>query len=55
MKKWSKLNRELSKAQVNHIFNKLNIAEKSGFTSDTKDSILAQSKFLFNDTQVNHH
>ncbi len=36
-------------AQINWIASKLEKAEKSGFTSDSKEQILAQSKFLLND------
>ena len=46
MIKRHELNTELSKIQVDLIFTKLKIAEKNGFTCDTKDSILAESKVL---------
>ena len=36
-------------AQIDWISSKLDRAEKSGFTSDTKEQILAQSKSLLND------
>lgn len=36
-------------AQIDWISSKLERAEKSGFTSDTKEQILAQSKSLLND------
>ena len=35
--------------QIDWIKAKINIAEKSGFTEDTKEQILAQSKLLLND------
>jgi len=36
-------------AQIDWISTKLERAEKSGFTSDSKEQILAQSKSLLND------
>jgi len=36
-------------AQIDWINSKLERAEKSGFTSDSKEQILAQSKSLLND------
>ncbi|SNR60120.1 antitoxin ParD1/3/4 [Lutibacter agarilyticus] len=36
-------------AQIDWISSKLERAEKSGFTSDSKEQILAQSKSLLND------
>ena len=36
-------------AQIDWISSKLDKAEKSGFTSDSKEQILAQSKSLLND------
>ncbi|MCF6167137.1 type II toxin-antitoxin system ParD family antitoxin [Lutibacter sp.] len=36
-------------AQIDWISSKLERAEKSGFTTDSKEQILAQSKFLLND------
>ena len=36
-------------AQIDWISSKLETAEKSGFTSDSKEQILAQSKSLLND------
>jgi antitoxin ParD1/3/4 len=36
-------------AQIDWISSKLETAEKSGFTSDSKEQILAQSKFLLNE------
>ena len=36
-------------AQIDWIRSKLERAEKSGFTSDSKEQILAQSKSLLND------
>ena len=36
-------------AQIDWISTKLETAEKSGFTSDSKEQILAQSKSLLND------
>jgi antitoxin ParD1/3/4 len=36
-------------AQIDWISSKLESAEKSGFTSDSKEQILAQSKSLLND------
>jgi len=36
-------------AQIDWISSKLDRAEKSGFTSDSKEQILAQSKSLLND------
>lgn len=36
-------------AQIDWISYKLEIAEKSGFTSDSKEQILVQSKSLLND------
>jgi antitoxin ParD1/3/4 len=36
-------------AQIDWISSKLERAEKNGFTSDTKEQILAQSKSLLND------
>ena len=35
--------------QINYIKNKLEKAEKSGFTSDRKEQILAKSKSLLNE------
>ena len=35
--------------QINYIKNKLEKAEKSGFTSDSKEQILAKSKSLLNE------
>jgi len=36
-------------AQIDWVRAKLEASEKSGFTSDTKDQILEQSKLLLND------
>jgi antitoxin ParD1/3/4 len=36
-------------AQIDWVRSKLNIAEKSGFTNDSKNEILKQSKSLFNE------
>ncbi|SDR66134.1 ribbon-helix-helix domain-containing protein [Christiangramia echinicola] len=35
--------------QINYIKSKLEKAEKSGFTNDSKEQILAKSKFLLNE------
>ena len=37
------------KVQIDWIINKLEKAENSGFTNDSKEQILAQSKSLLND------
>ena len=37
------------KGQIDWVRAKLDIAEKSGFTSDTKEQILKQSKDMLND------
>ncbi len=42
-------NRESTRVQLDWITTKLESAEKSGFTQDTKQQLLAQSKSLLND------
>jgi hypothetical protein len=47
-----KANEEWIKAQINLIQTKLEKAEKSGFTNDSKESILTQSKSMLDGNEM---